>query len=243
MKTWLYLGILALFVFTSCTKNEGEGGTASISGIVNIKLVSDDFQTTYAEYPAHGQDVFIIYGDDEVFSDKTETGYDGKFNFGYLRKGDYRIFTYSDDSTGQSESGEIAVIRDININKNGKKVAVNDMLVLDQVTNYEGSNTISGKLFAYDYNSEMTILKDSFYVKNEYVYISRKLDNYYFDRIRTHYDGSFVFQLLPIGEYEIFAYSRDPEMLDPQDEIPVIIDVNIQENNQSIDVGRLDIID
>lgn len=242
MKNWLYISLMIIVTFTSCTKQEGEGGTASISGTVNMKLVSDDFQTTYASFPSHSQDVYIVYGDDEVYSDKTETGYDGKFYFGYLRKGNYRIYTYSDDSTGQSASGEITVIRDVSINKNGRKVTVDDILVLDQVTNYEGSNTISGKLFAYDYNSDMTILKDTFYVRNEYVYIARKEDNYYFDRIRTFYDGSFVFQLLPIGQYEIFAYSRDPSFVDPQDEIPIIINVNIEDNNQTIDVGRLDII-
>ncbi|NPD46859.1 MULTISPECIES: hypothetical protein [unclassified Lentimicrobium] len=244
MKKWWSLGLLAIIiVISSCTKKEGEGGTASISGTVNMKLVSDDFQTTYANFPALSQDVYIVYGDDDFYSDKTETHYDGTYHFGYLRKGNYRVYTYSDDSTGQSTSGKVVVERDVAIKKNGKKVTVEDMLVLDKVTNYEGSNSISGRLFAYDYNSEMTILKDSFYVRNEYVYIARKLDNYYFDRIRTYHDGSFVFQLLPQGEYEIFAYSRDPEMLDPQDEIPVIINVNIEENNQAVNVGRLDIID
>ena len=242
MKNWLYLSLVILITFISCTKQEGEGGTASITGKVKMKLVSDDFQTTYADFPSHSQDVYIVYGDDGFYSDKTETLYDGTFHFGYLRKGNYHIYTYSDDSTGQSASGKIAVIRDVAINKNGRKVTVDDMLVLDQVSNYEGSSTIEGKVFAYDYNSEMTILKDSFYLRNEYVYIARRLDNYYFDRVKTFYDGSFVFTSLPQGEYEVFTYSRDPELLDPQDEIPVIINVDILENIQTIDVGRLDII-
>lgn len=243
MKNSWYLSLMIMFIITaSCTKQEGEGGTASISGKVEVKLVSDDFQTTYAEFPDQAKDVYIIYGDDNFYSDKTETLYDGTYNFGYLRKGDYKVFTYSDDSTRQSESGEIAVLKEVNISKNGENVIVDDMLVYDQVTSYEGSNTITGRLFAYDYNSEMTILKDTFYLKNEYVYIARKEDNYYFERIRTFYDGSFVFQLLPQGEYEIFAYSRDSTFQDPQDEVPIIIDVNFEENNKTIDVGRLNII-
>lgn len=243
MKNWCTLSLLAIIiVFSSCTKKEGEGGTASVSGKVTVKLVSDDFQTEYAEFPEQAKDVYIIYGDDSFYSDKTETLYDGSYHFGYLRKGNYKVYAYSDDFSGESTSGNVAVIKEVTINKNGEKVTAEDMLVYDQVSNYEGSNTIQGKLFAYDYNSEMTILKDSFYLRNEYVYIARRLDNYYFNRVRTFYDGSFVFPSLPQGEYEVYCYSRDPELLDPQDEIPVIINVDILENKQTIDVGRLDII-
>lgn len=242
MKNWLYVSLVIIITFTSCTKQEGEGGTASISGQVQVKLVSDDFQTEYAEFPEQAKDIYIIYGDDGFYSDKTETLYDGSYHFGYLRKGNYKVYTYSDDVTGESISGDVAIIKEVTINKNGEKVIADEMMVYDQVSNYEGSNTIEGKLFAYDYNSEMTILKDSFYLRNEYVYIARRLDNYYFSRVRTYYDGSFVFPSLPQGEYEIYAYSRDPELLDPQDEIPVIINIDLTENIQTIDVGRLDII-
>lgn len=243
MKNGWYLSLMIMIIITaSCTKQEGEGGTASISGKVEVKLVSDDFQTTYAEFPEHAKDVYIIYGDDDFYSDKTETLYDGTYYFGYLRKGNYKVFTYSDDISGESASGDVAIIKEVSIDKNGEKVVAEDMMVYDQVSSYEGSNTIEGKLFAYDYNSEMTILKDSFYLRNEYVYIARRQDNYYFDRVRTFYDGSFVFSSLPQGEYEVYCYSRDPELLDPQDEIPVIINVDILENIQTIDVGRLDII-
>lgn len=243
MKSWWSLSLIAIIlVFSSCTKKEGEGGTASITGSVRMKLVSDDFQTIHSEFPAHGQDVYIIYGDNDYYSDKTETLYDGTYQFGYLRKGKYRIYSYSDDVSGASESGEVAIMRDVEITKNGEVISAAEMEVYDQTSNYEGSSTIIGKLFAYDWNAEMTILKDTFYLRNEYVYIARRADDYYFERIRSFYDGSFVFPSLPIGEYEVYAYSRDASMQDPQDEIPVIISVDITENKQTVDIGRLEII-
>ena len=46
------------------------------------------------------KDVFIIYGDDksEVYDDKFETDYNGKYHFEYLRKGDYTLYTYADST-------------------------------------------------------------------------------------------------------------------------------------------------
>jgi len=237
--------IITVFLFTliACSKHEGEGGNASIQGKVIVKLCSDDFSEIYAEFPDEERNVYIVYGDNDYYGDKTDTHYDGSFKFGYLRKGKYTIYAYSDDESGQSESGKVAILKEVEIKKNGEKIDIGSIEVYNQVSNYEGSSTIKGKLFAYDWNSEMTILKDSFYVKNEYVYLARRADNYYFERIRTFYDGSFVFPSLPIGEYEVYAYSRDASMQDPQDEIPVIIPVNIDSNKEVKDIGRIEIID
>jgi len=242
-KIYLLLMLFIPFLFSiSCKKEEGEGGTATIKGKVIVKICSDNFDTVYAQFPDEDRDVYIVYGNDDFYGDKVSTFYDGSYQFSYLRKGNYRIFAYSDDETGESVSGKIPVIQEVNIDKNGQVVEVPEIVVYNQVSNYEGSNTIKGKVYAYDWNSELTILKDSFYLRNEWVYIARKLDNYYFERIRTYYDGSFVFTSLPMGDYEVFVYGRDISGQDPQDEIPYIVDVSITENKQEIDVGRIDII-
>lgn len=233
---------LAFTFLLSCTKQEGEGGTASIKGKVIVNLCSDDFSKIYATFPDEKRDVYIVYGDNDYFDDKAETSYDGSFKFDYLRKGKYQVFAYSDDESGLSASGKVPVIVDINIDKNGENVEVPTIEVYNQVSNYEGSSSIQGKLFAYDWNSELTILKDSFYLKNEYVYIARRGDLYYFDRIRTFYDGSFVFPSLPMGEYEVFAFGRDFSQQDPQDEVATIIVTSITANKQVQDIGRLDVI-
>lgn len=241
-KLYLFLIIIPIFIYSSCTKKEGEGGSATIKGKVIVRLCSDSFDTVYAEFPDEERDVYIVYGDDDYYGDKASTYYNGVYQFSYLRKGSYKVFAYSDDETGQSESGKRPVVQEVTISENGSIVDVPDIIVYDQVSSYEGSGTISGKVFAYDWNSELTVLKDSFYLRNEWVHISRKADNYYFDRIRTYYDGSFVFSSLPIGKYEVYVYGRDITGQDPQDLIPYIVDVEITENKQHIDVGRIEII-
>jgi len=233
---------LLIILLTSCNKPEGEGGTSTITGKVIVKLCSDDFATIYATFPEEEKKVYIMYGDNEYFSDRVETHYDGSFRFPNLRKGDYKVYTYSDDESGESESGKIAIIKDIRINANGETVEAPVLQVYDQVSSYEGSSVIEGKIFAYDKNSDFTITRDSFYLSNEYVYISRLQDNYYFDRQRTYYDGSFVFTSLPQGKYEVYVYGRDSTAQGTQDEMAVIVIDSITANKQHIDLGRIDII-
>jgi len=47
------------------------------------------------EYYAPEEDVYIIYGDDDIYSERTRTNYDGSFIFRNLQKGKYKIFAYS----------------------------------------------------------------------------------------------------------------------------------------------------
>ena len=233
----IFFGITVFFM--SCKKHEGEGGTSTLKGKVMVSLCSDDFSKVYATFPDEKRDVYIMYGDDDFYSDKVETHYDGTFRFPYLRKGDYKVYAYSDDSSGMSESGKVPIIQSIHIDKNGKTVDVPVIHVYDQVSHYEGSSSISGRVYAYDWNSEFTILKAEFFIRNRYVYIARSGDNFYFERLRTFYDGTFVFNSLPIGDYQVYAYSRDRD--DPQ-EIPVIINLKIEENVQTVDAGIIEII-
>lgn len=242
-KTVITILSILLLIVSSCSKKEGEGGTATIKGKVIVKLCSDSFDTIYAEFPDEERDVYIIYGNDDYYGDKTETHYDGSFQFSYLRKGTYKVFAYSDDETGLSDNGKKPVLVDVNVDKNGKIVEIPNIEVYDRVSNYEGSSTISGKLFAYDWNAELTILKDSFYVRDQYVYIARRGDQYYFDRVKTFYNGTFVFNALPIGEYEVYAYGRDITGQDPQDLIPYIKEAVITENRQNLVLSRIEIID
>ena len=241
-KTGFVFLLITLIAMAGCQKHEGEGGTATIKGTVMVTLCSDDFQRVYAIFPEEEAEVYIVYGDDDFYGDNIETQYDGTFQFQYLRKGKYQVFAYSDDETGQSVSGKKPVFKDVEITKNGQTVVVPTIEIYNQVSNYEGSSTITGKLFALDYNAEMTILKDSFYVKDEYVYIAREGDGYYFERVKTYYDGSFTFSALPQGKYEIYAYGRDFTGQDPQDLVPYIVYDSITANKQTVDVGRIRII-
>jgi hypothetical protein len=121
----LFLALLlisGLLLTASCTKDPGEGGSSKIIGKVYIREYSPTFSFLLSEYWAQDMDIYIIYGDGLTYSDRLRTGPDGDFEFPYLRKGKYRIYVYSADSTMTSPSGTVAVFRDVEITKNKQTV-------------------------------------------------------------------------------------------------------------------------
>jgi hypothetical protein len=125
MKKLYVLGIAALLL-SSCEKPEGTGGNSTISGKVwleNYNTLNDQWDTYELkdEYAAEDEDVFIIYGDEIGFGQKVTTGPDGKFEFRYLRPGDYRIYVDSKDTTRTSVSGRMAVETKVTLGKKDNK--------------------------------------------------------------------------------------------------------------------------
>lgn len=127
------LKILCPFILTlmffSCKEEPGEGGSSSIKGKVYVKDYNSSFTVLNAEYYGHDEDVFIVYGDGTTYSDDYSTSYDGSYEFRYLRKGTYKVFVYSDDSTQTSESGEIPVIKTVEITSKNQVVEVPDIVI------------------------------------------------------------------------------------------------------------------
>ena len=88
---------LTVGLFTSCSKEEGEGGAASISGKVMIQDISKSTDQEIGDpYEAPDEKVYIIYGSGTTYDDDYNTSYDGTFKFNYLRQGTYKVFVYSD---------------------------------------------------------------------------------------------------------------------------------------------------
>lgn len=127
--------LISLFIvgLTSCEKKEGPGGTSSIIGKVWEKDYTADFSILKAEYWAEEEDVYIIYGNDSIYSDKTKTNYDGSYWFQYLNEGDYTIYVYSRDSStlNASPSGRIAIKTTISINNSDKDYIAPQMTILN----------------------------------------------------------------------------------------------------------------
>lgn len=73
-----------------------------------------------------------------------------------------------------------------------------------------GNATITGRVYEYDYNSDFTNLKDSYFKADQDVYIVYGDESVYADKFSTHYDGTFEFNYLLPGNYTIYAYSKDP---------------------------------
>jgi len=131
MKKYLSGLVLILLVVTSaCKKGPGSGGSSFIKG----KVLMYDYNGNYPQldtiYYKADEDVFIIYGDGDTYGDKFSTSFDGSYEFKYLRKGSYKVFVYSDDSTGLSPSGKITVFQTVEIEKNKETVEVPDLVIV-----------------------------------------------------------------------------------------------------------------
>ncbi len=132
-------GILLFSSLISCEKEAGEGGTSTISGKVTVyNYDNNGFQCCPDTFPARDQDVFIIYGGEgAVFDDDVKTTFDGTYEFKYLQKGKYRIFVYTEDSTGayNGTAGtqyrpELPVFADVEITDKNQSVVVPEIFIL-----------------------------------------------------------------------------------------------------------------
>lgn len=113
--------LVACFLCVSCEKEAGEGGDAILYGKVFAKKYNSTFTQYISSYYAADEYVYIIYGNDMSYGDRVKTGYDGVFEFKYLYPGNYKIYVYSRDSTFSSPSGDIAVVKEIQINGRKEK--------------------------------------------------------------------------------------------------------------------------
>lgn len=104
--------ILFSFSLTSCNKEPGTGGTATIEGTIHTTKYNTSFNTILGSYNSGNEWVYIIYGDDISYGDRILTSAEGKFAFQYLCRGNYTIYVYSQDVT---LSGQHAVSKTIEI--------------------------------------------------------------------------------------------------------------------------------
>lgn len=128
-KANLILIIFSVFLFISCEKPPGEGGNSAIKGKVYAKDYNKSGQLT-GEYYAPDENVYIIYGDDNIYSNDMGTHYDGSYLFKDLRKGKYTIFAYSDDTSGTSASGLIPVTLTVEITDKKQIVEATDLVII-----------------------------------------------------------------------------------------------------------------
>jgi hypothetical protein len=71
------------FIAQSCSKGPGPGGTSSIIGDIWVRDYNQSFTTLWATYWAADREVYLIYGDNETYSDHIKTGPNGDFRFDY----------------------------------------------------------------------------------------------------------------------------------------------------------------
>ena len=124
--SFLVTSFLFLCFAFGCKKGPGEGGTSSIKGYVEVTKLNSFLTDTLVIYGGYDEDVYIIYGDDVSFGDRTRTSYDGRFEFKYLRKGNYKIYVYSQDTLPpgvlDTVPGKYAVIKSVDITDSDQEV-------------------------------------------------------------------------------------------------------------------------
>ena len=128
----------SILLFAGCKKEEGQGGTSTITGQVIVNDYDGGFFQLKATYPAADKKTYIIYGTDHTtYDDDYNTSYDGSYEFKHLQKGKYRIFVYSKDTTGVynfTHTGyepDVPIIVDVEIKSNGSTVVAPTITILN----------------------------------------------------------------------------------------------------------------
>ncbi|MBE6312928.1 MAG: hypothetical protein E7076_07230 [Bacteroidales bacterium] len=236
-----------LCALVSCNKDEGEGGTASVSGyIYKVVHASDDYSLSVDTVPAAKHDVFIYYGNDKAVGNDVETGPDGYFKFNYLTKGKYKVFAYSTYDSGLKE----AEMREVNVSR-GEDASVGIIYVHEGKA--YGTSVIKGKVTVnYFLKIDGDYIRDTEGKAVDYpagdvrVSIMRKGENVVLDDVRTSFDGTFAFQRLPKGEYTVCVYSASERMWQLYDENiqeAKTVDVTIDEIGKVYETGTIKIIE
>lgn len=128
--------IAAVLSFTSCVKEAGEGGYATISGKIekDYRLITSNPASYQYTVPGADEEVYIVYGDDKSPSDRVWTNYNGEFEFVNLRRGSYEIYVYSADTTGVTgvDPDRMAIKMEVEIEERNEDVNVGTMTIYDR---------------------------------------------------------------------------------------------------------------
>lgn len=194
---------MLLGLCASCNNKEGEGGTGTVQGYVQlVHHPDDDYQLSADTLKAAKTDVFIIYGDEAFYGDDTETDPDGFYRFNYLTPGDYTVFAYSTLPSGE----KVAVAEKVTLER-GKTVEVPTLYIHDGKA--YGTSVITGKVWAWYFHDNQWHGEGWAYEHR--VYLRKLGELYHIDDVRVGLGGVFAFQKVLPGTYEVFTYTQNAQ--------------------------------
>lgn len=121
--------LIIVSFFYSCKKREeGPNGQATIKGKIYVKDYNSSFSRVNDQYYGAKEDVFIIYGDEDIYGDNMETHFDGTYEFKNLTEGTYTIYSYTEDTTLKT-SNLLPVIKTVEITKKNQTIEVEDIVI------------------------------------------------------------------------------------------------------------------
>jgi hypothetical protein len=104
-----------------------------------------------------------------------------------------------------------------------------------------GSSSITGKIHIKVYDVAGNVINE-YDAPDEDVYLIYGDEaSFYDDDVKTSYDGTFEFNYLQKGNYQVFVY-QDCNTC-PSGKEAVIIDVEITDSKTTTDIGTIDIVD
>ncbi|MBP7497844.1 MAG: hypothetical protein KA792_09290 [Bacteroidales bacterium] len=127
----LFILVILVLSLLNCTKEPGEGGKASIKGKVFAKYYNSTYTLLIGKSYAPEEDVYIVYGNNISYNDHIKTNYDGSYEFKYLRKGKYKIYVYSKDSTLTNPAKKYPVIINTEITERKQSIVLDDLVIFD----------------------------------------------------------------------------------------------------------------
>jgi len=203
----------------SCAKLEGEGGQATIEGKVYAIDYAKGSLSDLDTFPAVDEDVYIVYGGGNLGDDDTKTIAGGKYQFKYLRKGDYSIYVYSDDPYGSGVDVPSQI--NISVSKNGDTYKADNIYIYKTKN---GASSIIGSVKGVLFTDKENVDVDTVPLVDEDVYI-RNLSSEKIDDVKTDYEGVFVIPNLSPGSYEVFFYENDIAVGEKEIKKSILIEV------------------
>jgi hypothetical protein len=138
MKKYIFIAAMGMILlFTQCQKEAGDGGLATIKGVINREyrtVLSNPSTAMEEQLPAMDQEVYIVYGDNISPDDQVVTNYEGAFSFTGLRKGDYTIYTYSQDTaaTATAVLSNMAIVAKVKITERDQVKEIDPLVVYEK---------------------------------------------------------------------------------------------------------------
>jgi hypothetical protein len=134
-KYILFIAIGTAMFFSQCKKEAGDGGLATIKGVINREYrIALNNPLNAVQLPAMDQEVYIVYGDHISPDEKVVTNYKGEFSFTGLRKGDYTIYTYSQDTAATTTAVfyNMAVVINVKITERDQLKEIDPLVVYEK---------------------------------------------------------------------------------------------------------------
>ena len=100
-----------------------------------------------------------------------------------------------------------------------------------------GSSSIIGVIHAEIYDGAGNLLTEYDIEKEDVFIIYGSESTTFDDDVETSYDGSFKFDFLEEGSYQVFVYEKDPNI--PSGKVVKILSTEITEKESIIDLGTI----